>query len=118
MTMKIWIRGILGIGLSVCFSTVLRAENLRPYAEATKQDIWSQIPQPSGLIVQVGGGEVLQLAQMARDYRILTHMLCDDLTEVSKARAFLRKQSLYGKVMVEHWPHSYLPYIDNNFILG
>ena len=68
---------------------------------------------PGGLVVHVGCGEGKLTAALRANERYLVHGLDADAVNVEKAREHVRSLGLCGKVMVERWEGSHLPYVDN-----
>lgn len=66
-----------------------------------------------GLIVHVGCGDGQLTAALGRGEHRLVHGLDTEGAQVERARDFLRAQGLYGKVSVEQFGGSRLPYASN-----
>jgi len=66
-----------------------------------------------GLVVHIGCGDGRRLAALRANDSYLVHGLDADARNVEKAREHIRSLDLYGKVSVEHWTKSCLPYTDN-----
>ena len=66
-----------------------------------------------GLVVHVGCGDGRLTTALHANERYLVHGLDSGAANVEKAREHVRSLGLCGKVMVERWEGSHLPYIDN-----
>ena len=66
-----------------------------------------------GLIVHIGCGDGRVTAALRANARFLVHGLDADTGNIEQAREHIRSLNLYGKVTVEKWCGSQLPYIDN-----
>ena len=66
-----------------------------------------------GLVVHLGCGDGQLTASLAATDRYLVHGLDPDADHVATAREHIRKLGLYGRVSVEQWTSSRLPYADN-----
>ena len=67
----------------------------------------------AGLCVQIGCGDVQPLVELARDAKLVVHVLEADPAKVDAARAAVHKAGLAGRAAIEHWTASHLPYPDN-----
>ena len=67
-----------------------------------------------GLCVQIGGGDLEALADLARTGRFLVHLLDSDPAAVAKATQSFHAQELYGLVSADRLtPGGRLPYTEN-----
>ena len=66
-----------------------------------------------GLVVHVGCGDAKLTAALRANDGFLVHGLDTDAANVAKARAHIRSLGLYGKVSVDRFSGTRLPYIDN-----
>ncbi len=66
-----------------------------------------------GLVVHVGCGDGKLTAALATNDRYVVHGLDREAADVEKAREHIRTLGLYGKVSVEQWTGTRLPYTDN-----
>ena len=76
-------------------------------------DILGTADIKGGLVVHVGCGEGKLTAALRANDSYLVHGLDPDAANVEKAREHVRSLGLCGKVMVERWEGSRLPYVDN-----
>jgi hypothetical protein len=100
-------RYLWGIGLSlVCLHA----------AAGTEDTVLGQFESSrikGGLCVILGADDAnLAMAITARG-PFLVHVLCQDATRVDAMRQALLQQRRYGRVSVEPWPETSLPYADN-----
>jgi len=66
-----------------------------------------------GLIVHIGCGEGRLTAALRASDSYMVHGLDRSARNVEKAREYIRSLGLYGKVSVDRWAGTRLPYIDN-----
>ncbi len=66
-----------------------------------------------GLVVHLGAGDGPLTAALHRGPAYLVHGLTRDAGAVGRARERIHRLGLYGRVSVEHWTGSRLPYADN-----
>ncbi|MFH1923152.1 MAG: PQQ-binding-like beta-propeller repeat protein, partial [Planctomycetota bacterium] len=66
-----------------------------------------------GLIVHVGSGDGRLTAALGPNETAIVHGLDADAENVAQARSHVRSLGLYGRVSVEQWAGSRLPYADN-----
>jgi len=66
-----------------------------------------------GLIVHIGCGDGQLTAALHANDSYLVHGLDTNADSIEKARKHIRSLGLYGKVSVEHFKGSFLPYTDN-----
>ena len=66
-----------------------------------------------GLVVHVGSGGDVSIADFLFNDGFLVHGLYRDDAAVAQARDRIKKKDLYGKVSVQSWDRDYLPYADN-----
>lgn len=66
-----------------------------------------------GLVVHIGCADGKLTAALHANDSFLVHGLDGDAGNIEKARKHIRSLGLYGKVSVEHWTQSRLPYADN-----
>jgi outer membrane protein assembly factor BamB len=84
---------------------VSRAGTIEPVLEG--------LSDRGGLIVQLGGGDILETAGLSAGGKFLVHRLDRDARRVVDARRLLQSQGLYNQVSVESWSSDTLPYVDN-----
>ncbi|KPK41736.1 MAG: hypothetical protein AMK72_14950, partial [Planctomycetes bacterium SM23_25] len=82
-------------------------------AEPSAQQILEASGVKGGLVVHLGCGDGQLTAALRAGDAYLVHGLDTDAANVVKAREHVRSLGLAGKVMVERWAGSRLPYIDN-----
>jgi len=66
-----------------------------------------------GLIVHVGNSDGTVTADFCTNDRYVVHGLYGTIHNVDKAREYIKRRNLYGKVSVQYWDQNYLPYADN-----
>ena len=66
-----------------------------------------------GLVVHLGCGDGRLTAELAADDGYLVHGLDADAEDIRAARRYLHSKGIYGRVSVETWRGSHLPYTDN-----
>jgi len=66
-----------------------------------------------GLVVHIGCGDGKLTAGLHVNDSYLVHGLDKDAKSIAKARDYISKKDLYGKVSVEQWSAKSLPYTDN-----
>jgi len=77
------------------------------------KDILEATGVRGGLVVHLGCGDGKVTAALRANDSYIVHGLDADAANVAAARAHIRKLGLYGKVSVEQWTRSRLPYADN-----
>jgi outer membrane protein assembly factor BamB len=77
------------------------------------QDIVKASGFTGGLIVHVGHGQGLRTADFMASERSIVHGLCSARLHVPEARALIKQRKAYGKVSVQYWDQTTLPYADN-----
>jgi len=82
-------------------------------AETQAEQILNATGVPGGLIVHLGCGDGRLTGDFGTRGPYLVHGLDADAASVAKARAHLRERGLHGKVTVERFTGSRLPYVDN-----
>jgi len=87
------------------------ADGAVPRAEAKR--ILETTGVRGGLVVHLGCDEGRLAADLGARGPYLVHGLDAEAANVAKARARLREQGLYGKVSIERFTGSRLPYVDN-----
>ena len=112
-------RAKIGIGLSVAVVLFLSwgvTAYGRDNAEGPAQharEILKATGVNGGLVVHIGCGDGRLTAALRANDACLVHGLDADAGDIERARAFIRKQGLYGPVSVERWTGGRLPYADN-----
>ena len=66
-----------------------------------------------GLVVHIGCGDGKLTAGLHVNDGYLVHGLDKNAKSIAKARDYISKRGLYGKVSVEQWSPNSLPYTDN-----
>jgi len=66
-----------------------------------------------GLCVILGPRDAAPAADLATENPFIVHCLMSGQADVKAARKTLCAKGLYGRVSVEHWSDSHLPYADN-----
>ena len=66
-----------------------------------------------GLVVKIGCGNADELADLKVNDGFLVHVLDTDAATVAAARAALEAKGLYGKISVDTFDGTALPYVDN-----
>ena len=66
-----------------------------------------------GLVVHIGDGDGMVTADFAASNSYVVHGLYDTRRHVDEVRAHIKQRDLYGKVSVQHWGQSDLPYANN-----
>jgi outer membrane protein assembly factor BamB len=66
-----------------------------------------------GLVVCVGNGDGALAADLFSGESYVVHGLLDNRGDVAGARELVRRRDLYGKVSVQYWGGTHLPYADN-----
>ncbi|MFO7905156.1 MAG: PQQ-binding-like beta-propeller repeat protein [Pirellulaceae bacterium] len=82
-------------------------------AERKARSILEATGVGGGLVVQLGCGDGTLTAALRPDASYLVHGLDTDAKTVSKARAYIRSQGLYGPVSVSRFDGKNLPYVRN-----
>ena len=101
-----WVRAALALGL---LTALAAGADGAPEA----REILDATGVKGGLIVHVGCGDGKLTAALRASDSYLVHGLDADAANVEKARRHIRSLGLAGKVTVEQWTGSRLPYIDN-----
>lgn len=83
-----------------------------PFA-GTAQEIIAASGIKGGLVVHVGSGDDVSIADFFLNDGFLVHGLYLGEAAVAQARDHIKKKNLYGKVSVQSWDRDYLPYADN-----
>ncbi|MDG1894380.1 MAG: PQQ-binding-like beta-propeller repeat protein [Fuerstiella sp.] len=66
-----------------------------------------------GLVVHLADGNGDATADLFSNDHFVVHGLYRNRDAVGPARQQIKQKKLYGKVSVQHWDHSHLPYTDN-----
>ncbi len=66
-----------------------------------------------GLVIYVGDDDGTITADLFTNDRYVVQGLYGNRRNVDKAREYIKRRKLYGKVSVQHWDRNYLPYADN-----
>ncbi|HUU92725.1 MAG TPA: class I SAM-dependent methyltransferase, partial [Phycisphaerae bacterium] len=82
-------------------------------AETSAADILTATGVKGGLVVHVGCGDGRLTAALGAADGYLVHGLDSSAANVATARRHIRSLGLYGKVSVEEWTGTRLPYADN-----
>jgi len=67
----------------------------------------------SGLVVHLGCGDGRLTASLLSEKVSIVHGLDGSAADIAKAREHIQDKGLYGKISVEQWDESFLPYVDN-----
>ncbi len=85
---------------------------VRSFAESA-DEILKEIGIAGGLIVHLGCGDGKLTLKLYVNNHCVVHGLDANSANITEARKYIEKKGLYGKISVEHWDKSYLPYVDN-----
>ncbi len=91
--------------LSICTALCAQAK--------TGKDILQDAGVTGGLVVHIGCGDGALTANLCPSKRYLVHGLEADAAKVAQARRHIQSRGLYGRVSVEQFSGSRLPYADN-----
>ncbi len=100
--------GLVVMGLLLGVTAATHAAD----AEQQARRILDATGVTGGLIIHVGCGDGQLTGALGADEAYLVHSLETDPADVEKARAHVRAQGLYGRVSVDRFDGSRLPYAD------
>ncbi len=105
--------------LAATFSTGVAADQPRAWEQQAAQ-ILKAAGVTGGLIVHLGCGDGQLTAALRAGQGYLVQGLDRDAENVTKARAHIQSQGLYGRVSVDRLVGDSLPYVDNfaNLVIG
>ena len=101
-----WVRAAVALAL-------LTAPAAAADGEQEAREILHATDVTGGLIVHVGCGDGKLTAALRAGPQYLVHGLDADEANIEKARGRIESLGLAGKVIVERWEGSRLPYVDN-----
>jgi len=82
-------------------------------ADGLARELLDRAGVKGGLVVHLGCGDGRLTADLCADERYTVHGLEPDPAKVAAARAYLLGRGIYGRVAVERFTGSVLPYTDN-----